>query len=336
MRAIIILRVTLIIIAIFLPLTNQYMWHKYGDKCYMTGEVFRLEKWKIDQCKYDISAFVCNNCRLNVIDEDAFLEANLEELSIENNFIDKIGSWINELSDVKLLRLTNNNITTLKNGTFKMNLELQMLILSHNNINVVEMDAFDKNLDRLYFVDLSHNQLKAISNEFRHLTKLYHIDLSHNKIWSVEKNAFANCKSLREIFLSYNKLVTLPKKFYDKSSLRRLYLAGNRLKDTSFLDDSVNMDTIDLSDNDLKELSFSNTKSLNFLYLHDNNLKSSLILNAMRDNLKTLEHISINTKNYWTCSGLIDFFDLIEDYEITVLKKYDYDNKADLTLLCIP
>lgn len=323
--------IIIIIISLLLPLmTYQYVWYEFDDKCYVTGAVNRLEKWKINECKNNPKTIICNNCHLNIIEEDAFSDVKIKELTIENNNLKELGNWTYHLVYVKLFRIVNDQITIIMNGTFDKMQELRVLILKNNQITDIEMDTFNKDFNHLTFIDLSYNKLKEIRQVFN-LKKLYQIDLSYNEITNVKQDVFINCISLREIYLNYNKLVTLPDTFYEKTILRRLYLAGNRLIDTNFVNGSEYMDIIDLSDNNLETISIFNTDRMYIIYLHDNKLNYKQINDVIMNSSDTLKGISL-TNNNLSCYGLLQLWSVLYFYNITLFNRYDYsDNDFAIT-----
>lgn len=313
------------IVTILIQETHQYAWHRFTNRCYMTGEVYRLEKWKVDPCENYTLALIFNNCRLVIIEDSAFSGVeDTEELSIENNYLKEIGTWLRSLTSLKFLRISNNAITRLRNGTFEAKAHLNVFIANRNKITAIESDAFNEDMLKLTFLDLSHNKLRNVQNEFRHLKELYHIDLSNNEITYVDEESLTSCVNLKEIFLSHNRLINLPDNFYDKTIVRRLYVAGNRLESTKFLENSTEMDTIDLSNNTLSKLCLNNMTKLDYLYLHDNRLNHNEISDTVMNMIDTLEHISINNNNF-TCVGLIDLWFVLETFNVTVMNGYDYN-----------
>ena len=82
---------------------------------------------------------------------------------------------------------------------------LKRLILSHN---IVEKVSGLEKLTKLEYIDLSHNLLTLIGDNFEHLGSLEHLDLSFNKIAGLSKNFGKNLHSLKILRLDNNDLKT--------------------------------------------------------------------------------------------------------------------------------
>jgi len=84
-------------------------------------------------------------------------------------------------SDVKVMRLANNRIATLRDDALSVYSTLQELYLARNRIVVVSQNAF-RGLPNLQIVDLSGNRLTVIRAEFlRHLTSVRSLSFASNR-----------------------------------------------------------------------------------------------------------------------------------------------------------
>ena len=135
-------------------------------------------------------------------------------------------------------------------------------------LNNLEDDRFPEvmeDMTSLRWLKLTNTQLKAIPDEISTLQKLEHLTLKKNNVAAIEREQFKGLKSLRTLNLSRNALT-----------------AQNISSDTF---DSEELNTLDLSHNELKEVpeGVGKAKSLLVLNLSHNQLEqipSQLLMNV--------------------------------------------------------
>ena len=81
----------------------------------------------------------------------------------------------------------------------------------------------------LNYIDLSHNQLSALPENFGLLFHLKMLLLQYNKLTSLP-DSFTSLVKLEKLDLSYNRIKTLPHDFTKMESLCKLNVSKNRLK----------------------------------------------------------------------------------------------------------
>ena len=135
--------------------------------------------------------------------------ANAIRLENSTNFV------CEHKSILKLDRLSfsiNNIISSYNN--------LKVLVLSNNNLTNLYTKQF-LNLTELTYINLKYNLLSVIGSKiFNHNTKLIRIDVSHNKIKNF-KFELSKLPSLTALHIQYNKLTSL------KESAFKAYISGN-------------------------------------------------------------------------------------------------------------
>ncbi|CAG08887.1 unnamed protein product, partial [Tetraodon nigroviridis] len=169
------------------------------------------------------------------------------------------------------LTVSGRNISTLQRGAFAANgteLDVATLSLSKNRMRVIEPHAF-LGLPRLQVLDLSHNQLDSISaGAFHGLPELRSLCLNDTVAPAAvtQLSVALNTQSLR--------------------SLRRLELAGNRLKSVLLVRfDIYNLHTLVLVNNSIQSIGWDNVTNLYQqrhlrVYLSSNPFKCSCDLEA--------------------------------------------------------
>ncbi|XP_019622188.1 PREDICTED: decorin-like [Branchiostoma belcheri] len=104
--------------------------------------------------------------------------------------------------DLKGNRIT--NIKMLQSGTFTNLPRLKVLTLSDNQISTIQLGTFT-NLPLLQELDLSKNQITMIRPDFfENLRQLKILYLSSNQITMIQPGTFANLNQLKMIGLSVN------------------------------------------------------------------------------------------------------------------------------------
>ena len=105
-------------------------------------------------------------------------------------------------------------------------------------------------------LDLSGNQISSIPSQISEYTSLESLYLSFNAIQSVNEN-FAFLPNLVFADLSYNQINSNSSlSSLDNKKLKKLFLSGNRISfvPDNFLSNSINLRTLDLSDNYFKNI----------------------------------------------------------------------------------
>ncbi|XP_078664035.1 uncharacterized protein LOC144907102 [Branchiostoma floridae x Branchiostoma belcheri] len=113
-------------------------------------------------------------------------------------------------TDITVLDLGTNAITTLSQSDFSRYSSLTELYLQHNQISVINSGAF-YNLSRLTTLTLHYNRLTSLrSDMFVGLDSLQYLVLDNNNINSISAGALENLRALQNIDLSHNNISTVP------------------------------------------------------------------------------------------------------------------------------
>lgn len=168
---------------------------------------------------------------------------NLEYLSMNSVGLKKMNPIVNA-SDLKVILVNHNDISTLDAKTFEVATDLEVLSFRKNQIEEIDMNAFYLlgNLRELY---LSDNRILSLHlNTFSPLISLEVLAISGNQLQTIDMELFSANLQLREILLYDNKITAVhPQTFNSLSSLFNLELHGNlcvdkdiRFDDGEFLD----------------------------------------------------------------------------------------------------
>ncbi|XP_013092995.2 toll-like receptor Tollo [Biomphalaria glabrata] len=132
----------------------------------------------------------------------------LTRLDLTNNNLTTVHIW--QLPSLRVMRLGENNIAEIAEGTFDRQLGLLLLNMSFNDVSVLPKKIFQGN-PNLQALMLDHNKIKRLDREtFSFVTQLFYLDLSYNEISIIDLDVFRDLVSMRFMYLQGNKLLALP------------------------------------------------------------------------------------------------------------------------------
>lgn len=111
-----------------------------------------------------------------------------------------------------------------------LELPLRLPHLNHLDLSHNQLYTLPENFGLLLQLEtllLRFNRIKALPDSLFHLVKLKKLDLSHNQLKSIQDN-FSHMKKLEKLDLSYNKLRELPISIGGVTTLKVLLAAENR------------------------------------------------------------------------------------------------------------
>ncbi|XP_065570396.1 uncharacterized protein LOC136033565 [Artemia franciscana] len=186
------------------------------------------------------------------IQQDAFLKSaeSLIEIDLSGNSLRRFPPAIMNLTELEILDLSNNNITTLPEGKQFFHLwKLKVLNMAFNRLGTIQ-EIQERNLkgtsrplsltvfnleplrEILEVLNLRGNGLKVLPEQFiRPFPRLRSLDLSGNLLSDIPLEAFSAMPDLQNLYLDNNRLLHLHL-FNQPPQLKLLSLQGNRLNCT--------------------------------------------------------------------------------------------------------
>lgn len=134
----------------------------------------------------------------------------------------------NKVLDLAYLLLEHDKVTEhLNNLSEESRNEIESIILHHNSLTILPKNL--KNFKNIQHLDISNNGLTHLPDVFQTCT-LITLIAKNNQLnnESLPKNFTAN-PNLKELNLSGNFFQQFPEQFLDFSSLKYLYLGGNKI-----------------------------------------------------------------------------------------------------------
>lgn len=210
-------------------LTQDLTKFMYLDAMYVSDNVIKSLGNVFQNASY-IQTLSAHNNKIEYLATDEFSNAiELQELDLANNFIQAINNSLLPLQRMRICNMSRNHLVEFSLNEVRGLTELQVLDLSYNRIekltgrmeNVVEQDLYFVelrldhnllrsldgamlNLNRLKILDISFNQMKAISpDDLIGLDDLESLDISHNYLQSLEETSMVCSAQLSLTFVFF-------------------------------------------------------------------------------------------------------------------------------------
>ena len=207
--------------------------------------------------------------------------SNLTELKLLNlshNRLEEFPNVFSALSNLRVVTVSENDLTTLPANAFEHNAELTHLYLSGNDISSLPSGAFS-GLAKLRSLSLAKNELTAVP-DVSGLSKLLNLWLYSNRIGVLPSNAFSELSSLRNLHLLKNQISSIESNaFAGLSRLTHLRLSENNISalTSATFEGLPSVVYLTLQGNDLTRLPddvFSEMPKLSRLWLHANEIRT--------------------------------------------------------------
>ncbi|XP_022904402.2 leucine-rich repeat-containing protein 15-like [Onthophagus taurus] len=192
------------------------------------------------------------------------------------------------------INLSHNEISKLSNNIFSSVPTLNDLNVSHNRIEIIEPLFFNSSIETL---DLSYNKIKVFPIAALD-TKLLTINLSYNELTEISNNQFDTFQNLINVYMSHNNIEII--EISTTNSIETLDLSHNNIKDiTSILKYFLKLHKLHLNNNLISEIprqGFDSLQFLNELDLGGNKLHE-MNFQILLGNNKFLHHLDLNNNS---------------------------------------
>jgi Leucine-rich repeat (LRR) protein len=206
----------------------------------------------------------------------------LQELNVSQNKIQKLdNATFRNTPSLVVLNLSANKISEIVDAAFRALVYLQELDLSHNLLNVINFaEAFSSTTNKMiHSIDLNHNQLERVIG-LHTLISLKKMDLSFNVGCDL-----TGCWSESILELSINGI--------DLTDREQSLLSLEKFE---------NLDTLNLEENSITQMTIPQLKNLTRLSLAGNKMRT---LNYAEIEVKLPKLMELNvTNNPWDCYAL--------------------------------
>ncbi|MBU0631389.1 GNAT family N-acetyltransferase [bacterium] len=231
-----------------------------------------LKAWLLDhngidentQSPQDIIRIDLSGRKIEELPQDFGLLTNLIALNLSNNRLTTLPDSMQNLSKLSNLDIRRNSFTVLPPVIKHM--ELRSINASSNNLRDVSVL---RECPHVRVLDLSGNVLKNIDNSINEENELRALSLASNLIHDL-KNVFSSLKNVQRLNISDNVIKELPSTVKELLSLEEIDASQNQIEkiDDAFFE--LDVENVDLSSNQLKELHLHSLIELERLILDDN------------------------------------------------------------------
>ncbi|XP_047534161.1 connectin-like [Vanessa atalanta] len=221
------------------------------------------------------------------------------------------------LSHVKEIILTDNQIRILKTNAFAHHADLATIGLDTNAIVEINRDVFIDlpSLEKIY---LTSNKITTIHDRaFVHLTNLRELEIDRNNLFSLNSETFSGLKKLEKLDLSGNSLEVIgDNTFVPLKNLRSLNLEGNKIQmlDEKAFKGLSRLTSLSLAHNVLTEIDnnkiFDGLKALSLMNLKGNQLKMlkpDVMAPIVKNFYSNVSSLNVEDNNF-PCDCRLDWF----------------------------
>ncbi|EDW34666.1 GL12775 [Drosophila persimilis] len=223
--------------------------------------------------------FFSNNSRLEQLDLSRNLirsisptafdtQRSLEYLDLSGNGLLDISVGLGNLHSLRDIDLSYNQISRVQSDVIGGWRNVVEIRLSNNLIVELQQGTF-RNLPKLQYLDLSSNEIRNVEpGALKGLDELQEFVLADNKLVELKDHVFEELPSLLASHFQYNKLRYIsPESFHNANSLVFLNLSNNHFRNMENigLRSMRNLEVLDLSTNGVKLVSTMPLKALNWL-----------------------------------------------------------------------
>jgi Leucine-rich repeat (LRR) protein len=200
----------------------------------------------------------------------------LEELKLSSNKFTTLPNFTSDMANLIILDLSKNHLKSLPTGISEIGDHLQYLDISHNNLSALSHEV--KHLISLKYLSLCYNQLLSLPIELGYCRNLKVLRASHNSIQTIHSSCFnLGMSQLIEVHLDYNKLTSLPNTLHECPELLQIFVEGNNLVELPpNLYQCPKLISLQANRNRIRRFpeNISKFSKLSKLYLHHNEITS--------------------------------------------------------------
>lgn len=178
-----------------------------------------------DYSKLDfIEVFKVNKSGIETLNPTFYQMAGLKELQLQENHLETITSGISNLKNLKKLSFYKNQLVSLPDDLFEM--DLQVIDLYYNKLEVIPESI--GNFTALEVLFLAHNRIYSLPESIGQLVHLEEFYAHHNRL-SVLPSTLNNLSKMKVARVNDNYLTEFPTQLLDLKNLVDLDVSNNQL-----------------------------------------------------------------------------------------------------------
>ncbi|XP_042195625.1 relaxin receptor 1 [Callorhinchus milii] len=212
---------------------EAYIVNTWTSEFQTTLKPCNLEYTSRNACRCSSTELNCDDGNLDTL---PFVSTNLILLYLQNNQITTIsGRAFKGLYNLTKLYLTDNNITMLPPRVFEDLHSVKWLLIEDNKIHKIAIHSFI-GLESVMLLSLNNNSISEMPEETicKEMPKLMYLDMGINNIQILKNTTFKHCSMLSVFAFSENKInIIQDHAFSGLQNLIELDLSKNRIQDIS-------------------------------------------------------------------------------------------------------
>jgi len=178
-----------------------------------------------------VKVFSANNNHIKNIPREFFKRVSkITKIDFSYNEFQEIDEVLCALKTLKIL-IFNNNLISFIPKNFNELTNLKELKLSHNQLNEIEVEDKIREMENLELLDLSQNKIRSFPIKILLNKKLIDLKLSNNLIEIKISNEHWSNSNLKNLDLSYNFITAnnLSEEIFNASRVSNFNLKGNKI-----------------------------------------------------------------------------------------------------------
>ncbi|XP_048030794.1 transforming growth factor beta activator LRRC33 [Megalobrama amblycephala] len=295
-------------------------------------------------CRLIQGTALCNSCQLSTIPDH--LPHQIEEIFLDKNLMLNLqDGCLSRYPFLRMLSCANNRLMTVEESVFSESPLLESLNLADNELHYGHKQVAKSfsSLSKLKTLDLSGNGLSAdmVSVLVQNLSSLETLYLSRNSMLRLDESTFRSLHQLKELNVERNLLFEISGAFDHMKKLQRLNLAFNCLPclvnfemtqllvlnashnsiewfiTNQSLNETFQLETLDLSDNHLLFFPFLPTY---------NRIRTLLLSNNL---VGFYQHFANDTSSNWTTR--VEYYNLGQNVSNITMEIWNENLHGDLS-----
>ncbi|KAI9887937.1 MAG: hypothetical protein M1823_000194 [Watsoniomyces obsoletus] len=176
---------------------------------------------------------------------------HLVALNLAGNTVSELPESLGGLHALRTLNLSNNSFTSLPFNVLA-HMSLTELRASNNRIAGTLVSTESTTMETLQYLDLTHNELASlVDSQELHLPSIREFYVSNNRLTSLP--AVTGWEELLTLDASHNRLTDFPTGLADLQKIKQIALKGNNIREVDpRISTIVSLEKIDLSGNPLR------------------------------------------------------------------------------------
>ncbi|XP_058178234.1 slit homolog 1 protein-like [Anopheles ziemanni] len=254
--------------------SNNPLWNNQTKLKFASSSIRTLPKMLVDTFSH-VELLNLEFLQIERIEHNALANGRyIRSLHLSYNNIASLDHGVfDNLITLEVFAMDGNKLSSIPNELFKNAKNLIALSLASNNLQRIDDNSFLYNI-QLEIVNVTNNQLYHF--DLSRIRNLFEADVSHNKLEKLELPSF-----VEYLDASHNEIKEVIEK--KGNTLKDLALSHNNLSTTAWLKSFKKLVTLDLSHNEIEDITsddFKQLQKLTKLKLNNNRLFTFVIKDA--------------------------------------------------------